>query len=348
MLSYNRVYKKYPGNNFEIKNVSFEAESGSLTAIVGSSGCGKSTLLQLAAALELPDKGNVTIEDISAQIAYSKNNIRLGYVFQDASLYPRFTIEDNLLFYHRVHNIEADLSSSTYEQVCDAFGLVPHLNKLPHQLSGGELQRAAIARCVLRQPQVALFDEPLSNLDLENRRIVRKAILEAQATQAKSHDAVFIVVMHDDLELLEISDKVILMKDGEIVQDGTFEQIQRHPESEYCISFFAPFGINSLPIEAFQNTENTSEDNICNYLTNKLSDLNKRLSKVIFRYDALKEIPTGIKININIISSEKAGLHRIITGRLPSGFCVQAVVSARYNSSGSALLYIAPDDIYLF
>lgn len=202
--------------NFALE-VSFTAGSG-ITALFGESGAGKSTILHLVAGLIRPDRGRITLNrvpftDTEAHIFLPPHRRRVGYVFQDALLFPHLNVRQNLLYgrWFRQHDGEVSL-----EQVTDLLGIGHLLERRPTTLSGGERQRVAIGRALLAAPRLLLMDEPLAALDLERKREIIPYIQRLRAEL----DLPILYVSHAIEEVARLADRVILMAQGKVVSDG--------------------------------------------------------------------------------------------------------------------------------
>ena len=188
--------------------------------LLGASGCGKTTLLRIIAGLETPTEGEVWIGD--RRIDQLPPRARgIAMVFQNYALYPHMTIFDNIAFGLRRQKVPAAEIQKRVEAVSGTLGLEPYLGRKPSELSGGQQQRVAIARAMIKTPKVFLFDEPLSNLDAKLRNHMRVEI--ARLHQSLKTTTVY--VTHDQLEAMTIADRIVLMRAGEIEQQGTPAEI---------------------------------------------------------------------------------------------------------------------------
>ena len=234
------VGKAY-GNVEVIENLSLTVEDGTFTVFVGPSGCGKSTLLRMIAGLEPITRGNLMIDGRRMNDA---DPIERGVamVFQNYALYPHMTVEKNIGFSLRMAGLsKADIA----ERVATAartLQIEPLLKRKPGQLSGGQRQRVAIGRAIVRDPEVFLFDEPLSNLDAELRVSMRVEI-------AKLHHklgSTMIYVTHDQTEAMTLADKIVVMREGKIEQAGTPEDLYDNPDTLFVAGFIGSPRMNFL------------------------------------------------------------------------------------------------------
>ena len=218
-----------------VRNISLAIKDGSFTTLLGSSGCGKTTTLRLIAGLERPDDGAIKIDgkvvsSSRAVIPPDKRNI--GFVFQSYALWPHMTVFDNVAFPLRVRGVTTGLDESV-RTALEMVGLEEYEKRLPSELSGGQQQRVAVARAVSFNPSILLLDEPLSNLDAELRKTTR-------AELRRLHDRLGITtvyVTHDQFEALSVSDRIVVMADGAIVEEGTPAEIYSSPASPFTARF---------------------------------------------------------------------------------------------------------------
>jgi len=206
-------------NNFDI---SFNANE--LTCLLGDSGCGKTTILRLIAGLEIPQKGNIIIDNKivteNGKSIISPDKREIGFVFQDLGLWPHFTVYKNIAF-----GLEEQKTSdikTRVTEILEFFGIENQAVKYPHQLSGGQKQLVAIARSLVLKPKILLMDEPLANLDVK----LKHKILSYIKNIKEQFKITIIYVTHDHKEAFAISDKIIVLNDGKIEAQGDTEKIR--------------------------------------------------------------------------------------------------------------------------
>ncbi len=209
--------------------------------------CGKTTTLRMVAGFEKPDHGRITIgeEDVTDLMANRRN---IGFVFQNYALFPHLSVFENVAYGLRVKGVRKEEIERSVAEVLALVGLKGYERQFPHQLSGGEQQRVALARAVVIQPRVLLFDEPLSNLDAKLRVYMRSEIRRLQ----KVLSITAIYVTHDQEEAMAISDHIVVMNEGRIIQIGTAEELYLRPESPFVAQFIGK--INLLPSEVKRMT----------------------------------------------------------------------------------------------
>ena len=215
-----------------VKSINFEVESGKLVTLLGPSGCGKTTTLRMIAGLELPTSGEIYIsgQEVSKVSASGRN---VGMVFQSYALFPHMTVLQNVCYGLSNHKSQKQEMLDKAEKALSTVGLTHLKTRYPSELSGGQQQRVAIARSIVIQPDVLLFDEPLSNLDAKLRRQVRQDIRDLQ----QEIGVTAIYVTHDQEEALAISDDIIVMNDGEISQIGSPSNLYKNPQNDFVAQF---------------------------------------------------------------------------------------------------------------
>jgi len=219
-----------------LRDINFRLAPGEIVSVLGPSGCGKTTLLRLAAGVSRPTQGRIVLdgEVVAGPTQFVPPEARsIGLVFQDFALFPHLTVLDNVRYgLHRWRREEADAAA---ERALARVGLANLVKAYPHQLSGGEQQRVALARAISPRPQILLMDEPFSGLDQRLREDVRGETLAL----LKEIRATVILVTHDPKEALEVSDRVMLMREGRIVQQASPREIYAAPADADAARFFA-------------------------------------------------------------------------------------------------------------
>ena len=222
------------GSNQVLKNLSLTVEDGELVSLLGSSGCGKTTALRIIAGFLTPDSGRVKIGDMDCTYVMP-NKRNTGMVFQSYALFPHMSVKDNIGFGLKMRKISQKEMDSRIKEVLQTTHLEEYAARYPRQLSGGQQQRVALARALVMRPRVLLLDEPLSNLDAKLRHEMR---VEIRLLQEK-YGLTTVFVTHDQEEALTISDRIIVMNHGEIVQSGSPREVFEHPKSQFVADFTA-------------------------------------------------------------------------------------------------------------
>jgi lactose/L-arabinose transport system ATP-binding protein len=234
------VSKSY-GNLEVIEGLNLAIEDGSFTVFVGPSGCGKSTLLRMIAGLEPITRGTLEI-DGKAMNEADPIERGVAMVFQNYALYPHMTVEQNIGFSLRMAGLSKEDIARRVAIAAQTLQIEPLLKRKPGQLSGGQRQRVAIGRAIVRDPEVFLFDEPLSNLDAELRVSMRVEIAKLHNTLGST----MIYVTHDQTEAMTLADKIVVMRDGKIEQAGTPEELYDNPDNLFVAGFIGSPRMNFL------------------------------------------------------------------------------------------------------
>lgn len=224
-----------------IKGVSLSIQDGEFVVFVGPSGCGKSTLLRMMAGLEDISAGEMRIGPRLVNDVPSKDR-DIAMVFQNYALYPHMTVAGNMSFALELRGEPKAEITKRVEKAASVLGLSQLLNRYPRQLSGGQRQRVAMGRAIVRDPQVFLFDEPLSNLDAKLRVQMRAEIRELHE-QLK---ATMVYVTHDQIEAMTMADRIVILRDGLVEQVGTPLELYDHPVSQFVAGFIGSPSMNFL------------------------------------------------------------------------------------------------------
>lgn len=219
-------------NKLVLNNLNFNVSDGELLSILGKSGCGKTTLLKILIGIEKPSSGSI-LKNNKNITKYDISKRGMGIVFQNYALFPNMTVLENVSY--ALNNKLKDKKKAN-KQAMDIISMVnldEHINKYPNELSGGQMQRVAIARTLALKPDVILFDEALSALDAENKIILRNKIRELN----KKFNITMIFITDDQEEAFSISDRVMIMNDGCIEQIDKPSEIFKHPASKYVEDF---------------------------------------------------------------------------------------------------------------
>lgn len=215
-----------------VADAHLQVEKGTLLTLLGPSGCGKTTLLRMIAGFEEPTSGRILFGDKDIT-NLAPNRRDAAMVFQSYAIFPHLNVFDNVAFGLRLQRINSGQLKERVERVLELTGLTGYAKRSPSQLSGGQQQRVALARCIVMEPRLLLFDEPLSNLDAKLREQMRVEIRELQ--QRLGITTVY--VTHDQVEAMSISDLVVVMNAGEVVQVGSPTDIYARPVNRFVADF---------------------------------------------------------------------------------------------------------------
>ena len=236
-----RDVRKAYGTTRVIHGVDVDIADGEFVILVGPSGCGKSTLLRMIAGLENITGGEIRIGDRVVNDVPPKER-DIAMVFQNYALYPHMTVADNMAFSMKLRKADKAEIAQRIDHAAGILGLKPLLERFPRQLSGGQRQRVAMGRAIVRDPQVFLFDEPLSNLDAKLRVQMRTEIKELH--QRLKTTTVY--VTHDQIEAMTMADKIVVMHDGIVEQIGTPLDLYDNPGNRFVAGFIGSPSMNFL------------------------------------------------------------------------------------------------------
>jgi len=230
-IEFRNVTKRY-GDVAAVKDLGFTIAAGTLVTLLGPSGCGKTTTLRLIAGLELPSAGTILIGggDVSRVSAADRD---VSMVFQSYALFPHMSVLENVRYGLDVSGVAKARANERARVALVTVGLTDFDDRLPSELSGGQQQRVAVARALVLEPGVLLFDEPLSNLDARLRRQMREEIRELQQRLALT----VVYVTHDQAEAMAVSDRIIVMNNGGIAQEGSPRELYEQPRDPFVAGF---------------------------------------------------------------------------------------------------------------
>ena len=275
MLDVTDLSKHY-GDVRAVDDVSLSVEDGEFFSIVGPSGSGKSTLLRCIAGLEAPQDGRILLDDrdVTAQKAYERDSTM---VFQNLALFPHMTVRENIAYGMKRQGIEKDKREKRIKEYLELVDLEGYIDRNTNQLSGGEQQRVALARSLAVRPKLLLLDEPLASLDQQLRVQLQNELYDLQ----RQLDQTAIYVTHDQNVALSISDRVAVMKDGEVEQVGTPHDLYENPQTEFVASFIGDSNSFTGTAEA---------------VTNGTVDIALNGSDELIRGKAIGDISTGDRV----------------------------------------------------
>lgn len=232
------VEKAYDGGELVLNQISLSIEKGEFVTLLGPSGCGKTTLLRSVAGLETIDFGRILIDgkDVTNLPPRQRN---VAMVFQQHSLFPTMSVYNNIAFGLKLEKLAKSEIGKRVEEVLALIGLEGSEAKYPSQLSGGELQRVALARCIVNNPQVLLLDEPFSAIDAKLRRALQTSLKEIHSALGMT----IVFVTHDQEEAMRMSDRIYLMNNGQIEQSGAPMDLYLSPTSAFVAGFIGHYNL---------------------------------------------------------------------------------------------------------
>ncbi|MHA1563802.1 MAG: ABC transporter ATP-binding protein [Alphaproteobacteria bacterium] len=239
-VEYRNIVKSF-GAVEVIRGLSFEIEPSTFTVLLGPSGCGKTTLLRLTAGLETMNSGDVLIAGNRMNDVHPRDR-DIAMVFQNYALYPTMKVFENIAFSLEVRKLSTEEIRRRVGEAAATLNLTDYLDRYPRELSGGQRQRVAMGRAMVRDAKVFLFDEPLSNLDAKLRAHMRVEIRQLHNRLGSTS----IYVTHDQIEAMTMADKIVLMRDGEIEQAGTPDEVYDKPANRFVADFIGTPSMNFI------------------------------------------------------------------------------------------------------
>ena len=244
-----KVKKIYDKHVVAVHDFDLEIKDKEFVVFVGPSGCGKSTTLRMIAGLEEISEGTVEIDGVVVNDLQPKDR-NIAMVFQNYALYPHMTVYDNIAFSLRLQKMPEDEIYAKVTEAAQTLGITDYLLRKPRALSGGQRQRVAIGRAMVRHSKVFLMDEPLSNLDAKLRNQMRAEIILLR----QKLDTTFIYVTHDQTEAMTLGDRIVIMKDGYIMQVGTPTEVFEMPKNLFVAEFIGAPKMNVMEAELIKTS----------------------------------------------------------------------------------------------
>jgi len=237
-----------------VDDVSLDIAEGEVFTLLGPSGCGKTTTLRMIAGLETPDQGDILFKGRPIvrsrdRLVVPTNKRNVGMVFQSYAIWPHMTVRENVTFPLKIRGSRARAAAAEVDKVLELVEMLPFADRHPHELSGGQQQRVALARTLVYQPALLLLDEPLSNLDAKLRERTRSWLKELQSRLRLTT----IFVTHDQTEALSLSDRIIVLDGGRIMQIGTPQEIYRDPATPFIADFIGGSNFLAGTVKALVN-----------------------------------------------------------------------------------------------
>ena len=316
---------KFFGNNQVLKNINLEISDSSITVLVGPSGCGKTTTLRIISGLESASSGKIFIGERNVSRMDPKDR-NVAMVFQNYALYPHLNVRDNINFGLRAKKVKIDEINRKVANVVDFLGIKELLSRYPSQLSGGQQQRVAIGRAIVRNPDVFLFDEPLSNLDAKLRIEMRTELLRLHKHLKKT--AVY--VTHDQEDAMSMGDTIIVMQKGEIIQMGTPQQIYQNPSNMFVAGFVGSPSMNLVKGTLTNNLFFADYNTFSIHVNGDYGDvyLGIRPENIILKHAVQRQIVTE-SFKAEVEMSQMLGSKLIVNLRI-KGLIIKALFDEQY------------------
>ena len=335
-----------------VQDVTFEATEGKVLSLLGPSGCGKTTTLRCIAGFENPDQGEIYLDNRNIT-PFPPEKRGIGMVFQNYALWPHMTVYGNLAFGLQIRKVPKPEIDKRTRKVLSMVQLEGYENRYPRQMSGGQQQRIAMARALVFEPEIMLLDEPLSNLDAQLREEMRFEFTELQ----RKLGITAIYVTHDQAEALVISDKILILDQGKMVQFGTPREIYSNPKNKFVAGFIAVTSFIDGRIDSFTEEKKKvivkTDDGLVIHGFNNSFDIGKKVS-VAMRMNVIKFIQDENKSDKNTVNIFKGKiiqssyLGNIIDYKIKVGnWEVRTKSDAKYNFKvgEEVTFYLSPEDI---
>ena len=329
-VTINKAGKHY-GNFEALKGVSVDISDGEFVVLVGPSGCGKSTLLRMIAGLEEISSGEIGIGNRVVNDLPPKER-DIAMVFQNYALYPHMTVAQNMGFSLKLKGVPKTEIKQKVDRAAQILGLENLLDRQPRQLSGGQRQRVAMGRAIVRDPQVFLFDEPLSNLDAKLRVQMRSEIKELHQRLKTTT----IYVTHDQVEAMTMADKIVVMKDGVIEQAGSPLELYDRPQNTFVAGFIGSPSMNFIEGEMTSGGFKTKDGVLLPVPST--SATNATIYGI--RPEHLKLDPNGIEIEVVVL--EPTGSETSVLANLGKQHFT-GIFRERINAAPGSKLKVSPD-----
>lgn len=330
------------GDNRVLRDVSFDVAPGELVCLLGPSGCGKTTALRLAAGLEKLQIGKIAVSDqiVARPGEYVEPEKRgVGMVFQDYALFPHLNVAKNIGFGLR-HFPEIERTEAIKRSL-EQVGMADYINAFPHELSGGQQQRVALARALAPTPRIMLLDEPFSGLDVARRADLRDTTLHV----LKNAGIATVMVTHDPQEAMYMADRIIIMNEGMIMQDGTPEELYFHPDNRFVASFFGE--VNHFSAKVTNGMISTPVGQIENITYDDGTDVD-----VLIRPEGLHvgDVVNGHDILANVDAVRVLGEVNLMHLTLQKGGHIHARVPRRFSTLNqkSVAITLDPEMTFVF
>jgi multiple sugar transport system ATP-binding protein len=317
VVTIDSLSKRYDGSSeLAVKEVSVAIADGEFMVLLGPSGCGKSSVLRMIAGLEPITSGTVSIDGHVVNHVPAKDR-NIAMVFQSYALYPHMDVYNNLAFGLRRRGVARTELDQRVRSVALRLGLAPFLERKPHALSGGQRQRVALGRAIVRDPQVFLFDEPLSNLDAALRVSTRNELIKQQHELGTTT----LYVTHDQVEAMTMGDRICIMNKGEVVQIGTPLDVYREPADTFVARFLGNPPMNlfearyegavGLRLEGANVPLPNWPSDVLDGLDGKTVTLGIRPEDL---YETPKEVPIGpaILVDVRVDAVESLGAETLL------------------------------------
>lgn len=335
------ISKQYDNSQEMIlENFNLDIFEKEFIVLVGPSGCGKSTTLRMIAGLEGITAGELSINGQIMNDVPPKNR-GIAMVFQNYALFPHLNVFDNIAFGLKIRKENKKVIKERVEETAQKLGLTAYLKRKPKDLSGGQRQRVALGRAIVRNTDIFLMDEPLSNLDAKLRIQMREEIIQLHNQLGTTT----VYVTHDQTEAMTMASRIVVLKDGEIQQVGTPDEIYMHPANMFVASFIGSPTINFLTVNATKTELKIDNEKIIDLLLEKES-LGEVIAGIRPEDIEVTDDPTAIKLTIHRV--EMMGADKFVYGEIYGQKLTVRVQNELTIQEQHLLIKFSPHKVHLF
>lgn len=342
MLEINQLVKTYENGHQAVKGIDLSISQGEFIVLVGPSGCGKSSILRSIAGLEAISEGSIYLNN--QRVDKVKPAMRdIAMVFQNYALYPHMSVYNNLAYGLKNRGIDKNTINNKIRQAAKILKIEEYLDRKPAKLSGGQRQRVAMGRAIVRDPQLFLFDEPLSNLDAALRAHMR---LEIKKLQRKL-SVTSVYVTHDQVEAMTLADRIVVLNQGEIEQIGTPSEVYHQPSSQFVASFIGSPAMNFLPAKIHHGDVIVGEQkfHLAEYAHLKNQEITLGIRP---EHAEISPVDNAFKLTITLNVIEPLGANQLVHGKYNGQHFVAVTPEIPLNFQHPLSLYVVQQNLHLF
>ncbi|MGY3569618.1 sn-glycerol-3-phosphate ABC transporter ATP-binding protein UgpC [Vibrio paucivorans] len=342
MLELNQLVKTYENGHKAVKGVSLDIKRGEFIVLVGPSGCGKSSILRSIAGLEEITGGEIHLG--GKRVDTVKPALRdIAMVFQNYALYPHMSVYDNLAYGLKNRGVDKATIATKITKVAKTLKIEEYLDRKPAKLSGGQRQRVAMGRAIVRDPQLFLFDEPLSNLDAALRAHMRLEIKKLQ----RELGVTSVYVTHDQVEAMTLADRIVVLNQGKIEQVGTPSQVYHQPASQFVASFMGSPAMNFIPATLDEGYLEFGDKQL--YLAQYRNVVSQDVMVGVRpEHASTSHIDNALALEMAINVIEPLGPNQLVHGSVAKQPFIAVTAEVSFDISQPLSLYVSQDNLHLF
>ncbi|KGY14410.1 sugar ABC transporter ATPase [Vibrio tubiashii] len=341
MLEIKQLVKTYENGHQAVKGVNLDTTNGEFIVLVGPSGCGKSSILRSIAGLESISGGEIYLNNrrVDTEKPASRD---IAMVFQNYALYPHMTVYNNLAYGLKNRGVDKAVIDEKIQNVAKTLKIEEYLDRKPAKLSGGQRQRVAMGRAIVRDPQLFLFDEPLSNLDASLRAHMRLKIKKLQ----RELGVTSVYVTHDQVEAMTLADRIVVLNQGQIEQVGTPSEVYHWPASRFVASFMGSPAMNFL--------QATLQDGVLSVAGHDIpvpeyNGINQEVTLGIRPEHAeTKALDNALNFVLNISVIEPLGPNQLVHGKVDGQAFIAVTPETEFDVAVPLSLYVDRGNLHLF